>query len=59
LGVLDWGFEPRATLQQPGALSTGPCPTPFLCTSSAIRFDTAEDYRQKQKFACPFWLKIL
>ena len=28
LGVLGRGFEPRATLQQPGALSTGPCPTP-------------------------------
>jgi hypothetical protein len=29
LGVPGRGFfEPRATLQQPGALSTGPCPTP-------------------------------
>ncbi len=28
LEVLGRGFEPRATLQQPGALSTGPCPTP-------------------------------
>jgi hypothetical protein len=27
--VLGRGFEPRATLQQPGALSTGPCPTPL------------------------------
>jgi hypothetical protein len=30
LGVLGRGFEPRATLQQPDALSTGPCPTPKL-----------------------------
>ena len=32
LGVLGRGFEPRATLQQPGALSTGPCPTPTMPT---------------------------
>jgi hypothetical protein len=46
LGLLGRGFEPRATLQQSDALSTGPCLTPVFFSETFSKFATVNLYKK-------------